>query len=112
MECFMLSRKSTSMLFALGVAALVWPSGANAVTFVQTSDDCSSDKPCGINANNKIEVTADGSNTKISVSFANNWAFVNTGASGSGSSFNFGFSSATTGLIFTAGTPSQWTTTA
>ena len=34
----MINRKSTSMLFALCIGVLAWPSVAGAVTFVQTSD--------------------------------------------------------------------------
>jgi hypothetical protein len=108
-----MSRKSTNMLFALAVGALVWPSMAGAVTFVQTSDDCSTDAPCGITANNKIDVTADGSNTRISVTLASGWGFVNTGAQGTGGALTFGFLNPAS-LTFTTvsgGTPAQWTTT-
>ena len=45
--------KPKSILFALGMGVLAWPSMAGAATFVQTSDDCSSTAPCGITANNK-----------------------------------------------------------
>ena len=34
---------SQGVLFALGMGVLAWPGVAGAVTFVQTSDDCSSD---------------------------------------------------------------------
>jgi hypothetical protein len=106
--------KSKGILFALGIGVLTWPSMAGAVTFVQTSDDCSATAPCGITANNRIDVTADGSLTRISVSLANNWNFVNTGAQGTGGALTFGLTSAQT-LIFTTvagGTPAQWTATA
>jgi hypothetical protein len=103
--------KSNGILFALILGALAWPSVAGAVTFVQTSDDC--DPLCGTTANNKIDVTADGSNTKISVSLAGGWGFVNTSASGSGGALTFGLTVPTT-LTFTTvsgGTPAQWTNT-
>ena len=106
-----MKRNSTSMLLALAIGALAWPSVANAVTFVQTSDDCSN--TCGITANNKIDVTADGSNTRISVSLASGWGFVNTGASGTGGALTFGLTVPAT-LTFTTvsgGTPAQWSTT-
>ena len=101
------------MLLAFAIGALAWPSVANAVTFVQTSDDCSATAPCGITANNKIDVTADGSNTRISVSLASGWGFVNTGAEGTGGALTFGLTVPAT-LTFTTvsgGTPAQWTTT-
>ena len=110
----MMKRKSASVFFALAIGALVWPSMAGAVTFVQTSDDCSADAKCGITANNKIDVTADGSLTRISVSLASGWAFVNTGAQGTGGALTFGLT-VPTNLTFTTvsgGTPAQWTATA
>jgi hypothetical protein len=107
----MATRKTMSVLLALGMLAL--PSVAGAVTFVQTSDDCSVTAPCGITSNNIINVTADGSNTRISVTLAPNWQFINSGASGTGSSFDFGLTVPAT-LTFTTvagGTPALWTAT-
>ena len=110
--------KSVLRTSTLGVAALfamniAMTGVSHAVTFVQTSDDCSTDKPCGITSDNKITVTADGSNTQISVTLASGWQFVHTGASGSGGDLTFGFinPSNLTFTTVTGGTPAQWTTT-
>jgi len=102
--------KGVAALFAMSIAMT---GVSHAVTFVQTSDDCSTDKPCGITSDNKIEVTADGSNTRISVTLASGWQFVHTGASGTGGDLTFGFLNPSN-LAFTTvsgGTPTQWTTT-
>jgi len=80
------------MLFALCVGALAWPGAAGAVTYVQNWDHCT--VGCGIVAGNTIDVTQSGGVTTITVNLAPGWAFVNTGASGSGSALNFGFGSA------------------
>ena len=98
----------------LGVlaAASLWllPVAANAVTFVQSSDDCGG-SGCGINANNVINVTENGGQTQISVSLASGWSFVDTGANGSGGSLNFGLANGVSPLTFTAVTTAAFTTT-
>jgi hypothetical protein len=96
----------------LAVASvLLFPVAANAATFVQTSDDCGG-RGCGINANNVINITDNGGQTQISVSLASGWSFVDTGANGSGGSFNFGLNNAISPLTFTAVTPASFTTAA
>ena len=86
---------------ALAIAAIASP--ANAVTYVQTSDDCTGG--CGISSLNTIAVTAGpGNTTDFKLSLASGFGIVNTGASGSGGGFNFGMTSTET-LTFTAVTP-------
>ena len=104
-------RKSVSVLFALCAAAFALPSVASADTFVQTSDHCSN--ACGITAGNFITVTqnAQAGTTTFSVTLAPGWAFVNTGASGSGGALNFGFGSALGPLTITNTSSNGWNTT-
>ena len=118
-EAHMLNCKSTSMLFALCIGALAFPGVAGAVTYVQTSDHCSGATGCGTapNNGNNIVVTqnAMAGTTTFVVTLASGWAFVDTGANGSGSSLNFGFASSLTNATIintTSPTLNGWNTTA
>jgi hypothetical protein len=109
--------KSKSILFALGMGVLAWPSTAGAVTFVQTSDHCSTpagatQPGCGTVGGNRIEVTPNAQTglTTFTVTLANNWAFVNTGANGGGGSLNFGFVSPLANLLVTNTSGNGWIT--
>lgn len=106
-----------SVALGLSLAAFLVPAAANAVTttttYVQTSDDCSTDAKCGINSNNTITVTANTTTglTTISASLASGWSFVDTGANGGGGSLNFGFTSSQPSITLTNTSSNGWTTT-
>jgi len=106
--------KSKGVLFALGIGVLAWPNVAGAVTFAQTSDHCSiptgGTQTCGIIAGNHIDVTQSGGVTTFSVTLANNWAFVNTGANGGGGSLTFGFVSPLVNAVVTNTSGNGWNT--
>jgi hypothetical protein len=99
-------RSAILSTFVLGLVA--GPLAANAVTYVQTSDDCTGG--CGISSLNRIDVTAGSvaGTTDIKLSLTSGFGLVNTGANGSGGSFNFGLTSPGS-LIFTAVTPAAFT---
>jgi hypothetical protein len=75
------SARPVARVRLLGAVAL--PSLASAVTFIQTSDECTGG--CAINAGNFINVTSVSANvTDFTVTLATGWKFVNTGANGTG----------------------------
>jgi hypothetical protein len=95
-------RSAILSTFVLSLVAC--PLAANAVTYVQTSDDCTGG--CGISSLNRIDVTAGSvaGTTDIKLSLTSGFGLIDTGVNGSGGSFNFGLSSPGS-LTFTAVTP-------
>jgi hypothetical protein len=108
--------KGVAALFAMSIAM----TGVSyADTYVQTSDHCSATTGsapgtgCGTTTGNFITVTqnAQAGTTTFSVTLAPGWAFVDTGANGSGGSLNFGFGSSLSNLTITNTSGNGWSTT-
>lgn len=90
----------TAAVIVMGTA------GANAATYVQTSDDCTGG--CGTSTSNTVTVTDLGSGVlDISVSLASGFNFISSGFVGS---FGFGLTSGFTSVSFIQGT-TTWSTT-
>jgi hypothetical protein len=109
------SQMLTSALAPVAVAGFVLASVSvgNAVTYVQTSDDCTGH--CGTSSSNTVTVAADGTTViggttmnviDISVSLAPGFNFIHSGFPGS---FGFGLSSGFSSIDFLTGT-TPWST--
>jgi hypothetical protein len=111
----------TNLLTSVAVAGFVLASMSvgNAVTYIQTSDDCTGG--CGTSSSNTVTVTADGTTViggttmnviDISVSLVSGFNFVSSGFPNGvgGGGFGFGLNSGFTPIEFIQGT-TGWSTT-